>query len=63
MTPIQKIAVSIGEIEGMQNALVKAGSKVGTEFDDQCRAAFSALEKARDEMTMVVLQHVKKGAA
>ena len=63
MTPIQKIAISITDIEEVQNAIIKVKSVAGTELDDQCRIAFSALEKAKDEMTMVILQHLKKGLA
>jgi len=55
MTPIQRTANAIDQIDEMMDAIVKVNTTVNTKLDDQCRTAYAALEQAKTEMIMVLM--------
>jgi len=64
MTPIQKTAIALNQIDEMMDAIVKVNTTVNTELDDQCRKAYAALDQAKVEMTLVLMKEfTTRGAA
>lgn len=55
---------NIKKIEAMQNEITDLLSKPNTKLDDDCRAAYVALEKASEKLANLFFQQAKeKGAA